>query len=169
MDRPNHKNYVVANRSEQSRPVAATLVPAEPIHKPKTRIRTVSPDRKWWKPLLIFLAVTAVLWLTYGYIHTKNQLQQLSNPQTAGQSETQQLVNRVSKLVELPAGETPALYTVNDASKLKSQAFFSAAQNGDKVLNYSKANKAVLYRPSTNKVIEYSTPNLSSVSSTPSK
>jgi len=115
--------------------------------------------RRWWIVLLI-LAVIGLLFLGYGYIHTKNELTKLKNPSTAGKTETQQVIDKVGKLVQLPSGETPTLATVNDATKLKNQAFFAGAQNGDKVLIYSKAGKAVLYRPSTNKIIAYSPVNL---------
>jgi hypothetical protein len=97
--------------------------------------------------------------LTYGYLHTRSELKRLSNPQTASQDATEELVSKVGKLVELPSGETPTLASVQDVNKLKSQEFFARAQNGDKVLVYSKANRAVLYRPSTNKVIEFSKVN----------
>ena len=60
----------------------------------------------------------------------------------------------------MPSSEAPTIATVNDITKLKGQAFFADAKNGDKVLIYTKAGKAVLYRPLTNKVIEYSTVNL---------
>lgn len=56
--------------------------------------------------------------------------------------------------MELPAGEQPTLATVADQEKLKGQDFFSHAQNGDKLLIYPKAKKAILYRPSTGKIIE---------------
>jgi len=104
--------------------------------------------------------VAAVVLLAHGYVHTKNELTKLSNPQTAGQTETQQLVSQVGKLVDLPTGETPTLATVKDASKLKNQSFFTDAQNDDKGLIHTKAGKAVLYRPSTNRIIQYSKVNL---------
>src|SRR5438105_4021210 len=84
------------------------------------------------KTILIVLAIIGVGVLVFGYIHTKHQLDQLSNPKTAAKNQTQDTVNKVSKLVELPSGETPTLATVNDVTKLKNQAFFAPAQNGDK-------------------------------------
>jgi hypothetical protein len=46
------------------------------------------------------------------------------------------------------------LATVTDASKLNSQRFFKDAQNGDEVLIYALASKAILYRPKINKIVE---------------
>jgi hypothetical protein len=102
-----------------------------------------------------------IIWLAHGYITTRNQLEQAKNSPGSGGSQTDQLVGKVGRLVDLPPGETPTIATVNDSAKLKTQAFFADAKDGDKVLIYSKAGKAVLYRPSTNRIIEYSTVNLS--------
>jgi hypothetical protein len=57
--------------------------------------------------------------------------------------------------MQLPQGETPTVANVSDADAAKKQsAFFVDAQNGDKVLMYVKAGQAILYRPSTNKIIK---------------
>jgi hypothetical protein len=82
-----------------------------------------------------------------------------------------QLVAMVGKLVVLPENEQPTIATVGDVEKLKDQPFFKNAQVGDKVLIYNQAKKAVLYRPSENKIIELApltvgeTQNLTSLNS----
>jgi hypothetical protein len=53
----------------------------------------------------------------------------------------------------LPA-EQPTVATVSDITKLKDQAFFNNAKNGDKVLIFKNTKKAIIYRPSTNQIIE---------------
>lgn len=68
--------------------------------------------------------------------------------------EVAQLVGLVGKLINLPADETPTIATVTDEQKAREQKFFQNTQNGDKVLVYSTAGKAILYRPSENKIIE---------------
>ena len=78
-----------------------------------------------------------------------------TNPQQVAQEENKKIIDAVGKLVLLPEGETPTIATVTDASKLKSQqAFFTRAEEGDKVLIYTSALKALMYRPSENKIIE---------------
>ncbi len=80
--------------------------------------------------------------------------QQQANPQAIIQKQTDDLIAKVGKLMSLPTGETPTVADVSDASAAKKQsAFFNNAQNGDKVLMYVKAGEAILYRPSTNKII----------------
>ena len=151
------------------RPPLASVPPPAPRPEPSTveptpkkrRLRKSSAGSKKWVRFIGGLVIIALIaWLAYGYITTRNQLEQAKSPSGTGQTQTQQLVNRVGQLVDLPQNETPTIATVNDAAKLKSQAFFASAKDGDKVLIYSKAGKAVLYRPSTNRVIEYSTVNL---------
>lgn len=64
------------------------------------------------------------------------------------------VVAEVGKHLLLPTGEQPTLATVDDVEKLKQNSFFAQAQNGDKVLVYSQAKKAILYRPSIQRVVE---------------
>ena len=132
-------------------------------HKPNKKTVTVSlPNFKRLKlKWIIYLIVAvAIAYLTYGYVHTKNQLNAAKNPVTAGKTEIQQIQSQISDIVALPPNDTPTLATVSDANKLRSQIFFKNVQDGDKVLIYPKSGTAILYRPSTKKVIEYAPVNL---------
>lgn len=64
------------------------------------------------------------------------------------------LIQNVGKLFELPIDEEPSVATITDISKLKDQPFFAQGMNGDKVLIYERKKKAIIYRPSINKIIE---------------
>jgi len=66
------------------------------------------------------------------------------------------LVDNVKKKAKLPKDETPNVATVKDVNKLSDQAFFNKAKNGDKVLIYVGYQKAFLYRPSTDEIIQES-------------
>jgi hypothetical protein len=75
------------------------------------------------------------------------------SPSAAIEEEIRITTESVGKLMELPA-EKPTVATVKDVTKLsKTQPFFSTAKNGDIVLFYNQAKKAILYRPTTNKII----------------
>lgn len=134
----------------------------EPVPVAESKIKFPRPKPKFnLTPKRIVATAFAVLVGLSGYLYAQNRLaqskiKQLSNPQVSVKAEVDALVNRVNKIVELPTGESPTVATVVDASKLKSQAFFANAANGDKVLMYIKAKKAYLYRPSINKLIEVS-------------
>jgi hypothetical protein len=62
------------------------------------------------------------------------------------------LVRQVSRVTVLPADETPVVSTVIDKQAV-TQAFLANSQNGDKVLLYYHAKKAIVYRPSSHQVI----------------
>lgn len=109
-----------------------------------------------WTVIVIVILVAGVGLLAYFYMDTKNQLKEVSNnPDNAAKSEVDKIISDVGKTLKLPS-ETPTLATVKDVSKLKNQEFFKDAQNGDKVLIYAQSGRALLYRPSSGQVIEYS-------------
>lgn len=109
--------------------------------------------------LLVLVLLAGVGVLAWQYVKARNDVERLANPQESAKLEVEILQERVSKLVEVP-DETPTVATVTDASKVKQQPFFAQAENGDKVLIYTQAKRAILYRPSTNKVIEVAPINL---------
>ncbi len=95
------------------------------------------------------------------YFYDKYQKSQemLKNPTAVAKQEVQALTRQVGKFIDLP-NEEPTVATVSDKEKLADQAFFQKAENGDKVLIYTQARKAILYRPAISKIIEVSTINL---------
>ena len=78
----------------------------------------------------------------------------LDNPKVVAEAEVKEITEKLGKLMVLPVGEEPTVATVLDKDKVKDQQFFANAENGDKVVIYSKAMKAILYRLSENKIIE---------------
>lgn len=116
------------------------------------------------------ILLTALIGSSY-YFYSKYQKAQmlLNNTGAVGKEEVKTLVYQVGKLIELPANETPTVATVTDIIKLKDQPFFTKAKNGDKVLIYTQAKKAILYRPSTNKVIDVAPVNIGQAQNQPVK
>lgn len=107
--------------------------------------------------LILLILIGAAVYFYMQYQNTKNLLQ---NPNQASSEEVKILLTQVGKLIELPTNEAPTIATVSDKTKLLDQPFFANAQNGDKVLIYANAKKAILYRPSINKIIEVAPVNL---------
>lgn len=113
--------------------------------------------------VVLGLLIGAVLALIPSYyFYTKYQQAQklLKNPQQVATEQTKAVVEKVGKLIALPTDETPSLATVQDKTRLKDQPFFKNAVNGDKLLLYIKARKAILYRESSNKIIEVAPINI---------
>ena len=109
---------------------------------------------------LLIGAVLALIPSYYFYSKYQQVQKQLKNPQQASLDQTKSVVAMVGKLIALPTDETPSLATVQDKSKLKDQPFFKNAVNGDKLLLFIKAKKAILYRESSNKIIEVAPINI---------
>lgn len=125
--------------------------------KQKTaRSKTSLPKIKNKFLLFLILLTLIILVLIAGYflINYQKTKKLLDNPTVKAAQELEKIINNIDKFMELPKGETPSMYGVADKSKLPNQNFYKKAENGDKVLIYLQAKKAILYRPSTNKVIE---------------
>lgn len=145
-----------------AKPFMATVEP-DPVAAPV--VAAAAPRQSGNRPLqlvvgavLLLLVVALGLQLVAAKKDNKNLQTQLasvqSNPQALVQKQSDDLVTKVGSLMKLPAGETPTVAAVSDAAAAKQQSpFFANAANGDKVLLYVKAGEAILYRPSTNKII----------------
>ncbi len=103
--------------------------------------------------IFVILIIFAVGGTATGVTYFRKYQALKTNPNLEAQKETESLTAALGKLMELPADETPTVATVLDKEKLKDQPFFAKAENGDKLLAYSKAMQAILYRPSANKII----------------
>lgn len=102
----------------------------------------------------IVILVIAIGSSVYFYSQYQIALYRLAHPSAATTDDTKALMAKVSSLMLLPPNEQPTVATVTDKEKLKDQPLFTKAENGDKVLVFTKAMKAILYRPSTNQIIE---------------
>lgn len=109
--------------------------------------------------LFVIIGIVILIVLGSGgayYFYTKYNEVTKKVAGNSSQDDTDATIAKVASLVEVPAGETPSVATVKDVEKIVDQPFFTRAQNGDKVVLYPKAQIAILYRPSTGKVVEVS-------------
>ncbi len=113
--------------------------------------------------IVVILAVLAG-GSVYGALKYRELARELADLKTRATTNTDiaALVAEVGRLMILPTGEQPTIATVNEVEKLKAQPFFVNAQNGDKVLVYASAKRAILYRPSEKKIVEVAPVNLNS-------
>jgi len=107
------------------------------------------------KGVLALFIITLAAFGAAGYLYHENKKmeQKISDPTVASNQEISDLTARVGKFMDLPQDEKPTIITVVDKSKLSDQQFFAKSENGDKVLVYTAAKEAIIYRPSTNKII----------------
>ena len=116
-------------------------------------------SKKFW---LLALLVLLIL-LGAGLILSQNIFSSKKDTQPEV-NEVNDLISEVGKLVALPEGETPTIATITDIEKIKGQPFFQKAKNGDKVLIYTNAKKAILYDPNAKKIIDVAPINIGSPS-----
>lgn len=104
---------------------------------------------------LIVLVLVAVVG---GYLFIQFRSGQgLFKNSNSAQADVKSIVDKVAAIIDLPKNETPQVLNVSDKYKLNNQPFFAKTENGDKVLIYPNSHIAVLFRPSTNKIINYIT------------
>ena len=71
--------------------------------------------------------------------------------------EAARIIDKVRSLVVVPAGEEPTVARISDVTRLSGQQFFAQAMNGDHVLVFQQAHRAILFRESENRVVEFTT------------
>lgn len=158
----------VQDQSNESAAVVETTAPVAPVApvektvKPEAMPVTTKPRAKYGHYAAEAILVLAVIVLALQVVSAKSDIKNLQtqlksaqvNPQALVQKQSDDLIARVAALMKLPVGETPTVAAVSDAAAAaKQSAFFANAQNGDKVLMYVKAGEAILYRPTSNKII----------------
>jgi hypothetical protein len=102
--------------------------------------------------LVLFAAGTAYL------AYERNQLMQ--NPNAASEQKIREVVAKAEKLISLPEGELPTIIEVTNPDDLKAQPFFANAKAGNQVLLYANAQKAFLYDPTDNIIVEVASLNI---------
>jgi hypothetical protein len=97
---------------------------------------------------IIYLVVIAGLIGSTAFFYNKSQDYKAKDPAVL----TKKITAKLGALQKLP-DETPSVATVEDKEKLKEQAFFKDANNGDRLVVFQAAKQAFLYRESENKII----------------
>ena len=98
------------------------------------------------------LAVVAIILLALAFEGGRWSVYQ-ANPNLSQAEQASEILARVGKLIQLP-NEQPTMATINDAaSAKKAQPFLTGTENGDVLIVFPNAAEALLYRPSTNKLI----------------
>jgi hypothetical protein len=125
-----------------------------PIKPKETEVKPqeqVAPKEKnsipWKKFSKIFVFSFVVLTLIFAGVETYKNYSKIKS------GKPENILASVAKLTEIPINENPTIATVTNSELIKKQTFFKEALIGDKVLIFNTSKKAILYRPSTNKII----------------
>lgn len=117
---------------------------------------TPRAKRKNQKLPFIIITIIAVAGIASTTYLLKTNYDLRNNPrqlQEQQEAKVRSVKEKVGKLIDLPEDEEPVLMTVSDETKLQNQPFFKDAKNGDQILIYAQAKKAIMYRESDNKLI----------------
>ncbi len=139
------------------KPKAAPEPPAPP---PFVREEPRRPRRRSdVSGAIIFVAILvlgggAYLWWSWDSWFLDEPAEEQATSREEEQNEITDIVARVGELIVLPEGEEPTIATVTDPEKLRDQVFFANAKEGDVVLIYTGAQKAYLYDPKADKLVE---------------
>lgn len=94
--------------------------------------------------LLLSVAVIGTFWWDDVYTFARYR--------DPGEREARLIELKIDNKILLPQG-LPALATVEDATKINRGGVLAGAKNGDKLLLYYDAGKAILYRPDAGRVV----------------
>ncbi len=122
------------------------------ILKPKSSVEENIPGRRKFSKLKLFFIVLGLVVLGF-LIYFSTQVFFAYKTVNASPS-ADQILTAVNKIMVLPTDETPIIKTVTTLDNLNYQPFFMNAAVGDQTIIYEKARKAILYRPSTNQIIQ---------------
>jgi len=131
---------------------------------------TTIPIKKIIPVLLVLLFVGATGYLGLDYYKTQRELSEFQGSEEAvAIKEKNDLLKKVGNIALIPQDEDATIATVTDAFRLRGQKFFSQAENDDKVIIFSKAQRAILYRPSIDKIIELASISINDMEGTISR
>lgn len=96
---------------------------------------------------LLFFALCAVGYLAY-------ERYWVSTPADTNAQVVESTLEAVARHIVLPEDEEPTVATVTTLEPLAGQPFFKNAKVGDRVIIYTQAQKAILYDPVADRLVE---------------
>lgn len=110
------------------------------------------PKKRLSKIILLLISYVIVAVIVWKFTLKTQESTEYQQEQARKQVEV--IVKKVSRIAVLPTSETPQIAVIQDVDILKkNQDFFIDAQNGDKILVYAQARKAIIYRESEDKIV----------------
>lgn len=120
-----------------------------------------SKTKKGITSIFFLIVIGFAGWSFYNYLEAKKELVKLSSAE--GQEEAQKqevnaLLDQVNKHMILPDDEQPTVATVTNVDELKGQQpFFERASNGDKIIIYANSQRAIIYSPEKDIIVNVGT------------
>lgn len=117
-------------------------------------------NKKIIRYLLIIIPIVICFVLIFVFTNRKQNKDTKDTATTAvetvGLSDNdKKIVEKASKLIEMPTNETPVIATVVDKTKNENDEFLKAADNGDLIIIFPNNNMRFIYRESSNQIIAH--------------
>lgn len=141
------KLAVVEPVTAEPQPAPQPQIVTKPASEPKQKLK--KPKKRRRLQVAWLAAGVAVLLVAVG---VSALIRWGSQPASSTAVLPAKTAQTVEEMAAIESDEQPVVLTVTDKTKVQ-QEFLSRAENGDQVMLYYQARKAVLYRPSENKVI----------------
>lgn len=140
----------------------------EALDKSNRKISRLKKLRKLVGVSPKFIFVLALIgfgvWSFVSFQQSQKEVMRLSTiegQQELQKNEIERLLTKVKTHMVLPEDEEPTVATISDVDVLiEQQPFFNGAQNGDKVLVYVGAQKAIIYSPERDVIINVGAVNV---------
>ena len=105
------------------------------------------------KKILSVLIIIIIALLAFAIYNKFNTTAPAAGEGQLSEKEIKSLVTKVSKLINVP-DETPVIATIIKADQLiAEQKFYAGSKDGDYLMVFPTAQKAIIYRESENKLI----------------
>jgi hypothetical protein len=118
--------------------------------KPSIVQRIARFIRSYFTLLLVLLLIVVLVGAFFGGRESVYR----AHPELSAADQASAILEKVGTLILLPANEAPTMATINDAEVAKkAQPFLANVVNGDVLIIYAQAQMAIVYRPSTDKLI----------------
>lgn len=103
---------------------------------------------------ITMLFCVSILALTLGACSLSDTPEEIKAAELQAQlDENNELMETIGRLMVIP-NEEPIIATINEAELLiKEQPFYAGVSNGDKLVIFPKSQKAVIYSPSKNIIV----------------
>lgn len=105
------------------------------------------------KSKMSLIIVIILVLIVGGVAYAKMKTPSAEQAQKRQMKQNQETIASIKKIMVVPE-EEPIIATINEAAVLiKEQAFYAGSQNGDKLVIFPKVQKAIIYSPSRNVIV----------------